>query len=812
MEKSYARPVIPLLLSFIAGITIGYWYPDRSLWAYSLIILSVGFVIIHIRIDKAACISPLILFACVGYLSIQSWVAPNFPSHHIIHFTDTHPLEISGTISSYPTNKVKRTQFYLNVKTLSHNENTFPATGKIRVTVAGESPELAKGDRINFISRIRSIRNFSNPGGFDYKTFMAFKNVRGTAYARGDKLVLLKPRGPKNAFDNNRSFRKTIAVLIENTGSITSSAILKALIIGEKTGIDPSLRDAFNRAGLGHLLAISGLHIGIVASFAFFILQRLLSFLSPLLWHGWVKKTAAFLSLIPVCIYGLISGMSPSTQRAVIMVAFFLMTFLFEREQDTFNTLAIAAMIILIVFPPSLFSVSFQLSFAAVAAILTGMSCIPLQMRPDAPILSKYVKTILAFLSVSLFAILGTLPLVMYYFNQVSLVGLFANCIGIPLIGFMVVPLGLASVFVYPLSAHLASFGFHLCNVILDQAIAIIRFISGFDVSAVKTITPNMLEILSFYLLFWGACHFRKSQGAKIMVGLLIVVLGADIAYWTHRRVFNDDLRITIFDVGQGFASLLEFPEGYTMMVDGGGFSDNSVFDVGARIIAPYLWQNKIRTVDTLILSHPNSDHLNGLIYIAEHFHVKSIWTNGEKVNTLGYRNFMSIISKNQINTPSFPAIPRSQTINGVRLKILNPPKDFLDSPIIAKLNNTNNNSIVIKASFGSISFLFPGDITQKTERRLVSSAVEDLSSTVLFSPHHGSKTSSFGPFLDRVNPKFVIISAGWKNRFHFPHPSVLKRYQDRGHTVFRTDLNGAVRIATNGTSLTINPTISADE
>jgi len=182
--------------------------------------------------------------------------------------------------------------------------------------------------------------------------------------------------------------RTAISNFIEQNSREEPKEVLKALIVGDKTGISQSLREAFNRSGTGHLLAISGLHIGIVATVAFVMFRWVLSHVKPFLWYAWTRKGAAILSMIPVLAYGLIAGMSPSTQRAVIMVVVFLMTFLFAREHDPINTLALAATLILVIHPPSLFSVSFQLSFAAVFSILYGMS----KTRPTRSIENKRFK------------------------------------------------------------------------------------------------------------------------------------------------------------------------------------------------------------------------------------------------------------------------------------------------------------------------------------------------------------------------------------------------------------------------------------
>ena len=846
-DTIYFRPIIPLLLALIAGITLGSWIPGYRLQAGLLILLCIVSISFFILKQKPAFIFPLVLFTAAGYLCIQPWLSAKFPSDHVVHFCDTHPFEIVGVIDSRPVAARHRLKFILQAETLGAKKAPFAVTGKIRVTVSGNIPRLFRGDRVALVSKIRSIQNFKNPKGFDYKRYMAFKGVRASAYVAKERFTLRKRHIEKGLGWLIDDARSSICGLIEKDGSTESQGVLKALIVGEKDAIPPDLRKAFNRAGVGHLLAISGLHIGIVATWAFFSLAWLLSYCKPLLWHAWSKKAAVVLSMIPVFAYGLLAGMSPSTQRAVIMVTIFLLTFLFEREHDLVNTLALAAMLILIIDPPALFSISFQLSFTAVLVIIYSLSRVPNpwlsdQNRMLKPKFLLIKQKLFSFFAASFFAITGTIPLLMLYFNQVSLAGFFVNIIIVPLIGFMVVPLGLVAVFLYPLSVPGASVFLKAGAAVLSPALGTVKFFAGLPYAAVKTVTPTYFEIGLYYLLFWALLNFKRTRTtlaaeqdlpdaeertrriflgkelfrttlrhkiARIIVAVVIVAAIADTFYWLNKRFWHDDLRVTVIDVGHGSSALLELPDGYNIMIDGGGFSDNAIFDIGASIVAPLLWRKKIKTVETLILSHPNSDHLNGLIYIAENFDVKEVWTNNQAAGTIGYDKFMTAIEKNSINLPAFKTLPRLHEINGVRLEILHPPVDFADKSKREWWRNLNNNSLVIKVTLGSKSFLFPGDIKARAETELIAATGDHLSSTVLIAPHHGSKTSSSAVFLDRVNPAIVIISSGWKSRFGFPHQPVLDRYKQRGAQILKTARHGAVTMTTDGRSITVRPVIT---
>ncbi len=860
-DRIYYRPAIPLLIALMGGLLLGSQIPGYAIGIGVLAVVGIGLNLLLILRRQAGRLIPIWLFFSLGYLAIQPWLDPRIPSHHIIHYSNTHRWTIVGQIDTPPWQIKNRTRFDLRVAFLEGDHETHGVTGLLRVTAAGNFPNIGIGDQIRFKSRMRSIVNFNNPGRFDYKRHMAFKGIHATAYVKGDRITVIDKYAPAVLSGMLNDIRGTFARLVENSGYPEVQGILKALIIGDRTRISNETRQDFNRAGVGHLLAISGLHIGIVATVAFALAHWLMTWIKPFLWRAWTRKAAALLSLLPVIAYGVVAGLSPSTQRAVIMVSIFLMTFLFAKEQDSLNTLALAALVILIVDPPSLFSISFQLSFTTVLAIIYGFSCRPNRGSVQA-VLSKdnwprrLLTRLVSFFLVSLFAICGSLPLVAFYFNQVSLVGLAANFLVVPLVGFITIPFGLVALFISPLSTILAAWCIKAGAVSLAGALDIVKFFANLPFAAVKTVTPGMLEIVCYYILGWALLNmfrsrpdggprsqmaaaallnknggtpddavavntgnlkriFRLDTGGggrggsarkltQIVIILTLLTLASDSCYWLYQRFWHPDLRVTVIDVGDGSAALLEIPGGYTIMIDGGGFSDNSNFDVGARIIAPLLWKKKIKTVDLLILSHPNSDHLNGLIYLADHFNVKTVWTNNEPHDTLGYRKFMEVCARRKIFSPIYARLMRNHVIRGVQLDLLYPRQDFMDRKKSDKWRNLNNNSLVVKVSLGAISFLFSGDIMAAAERELVNLAGGQLRSRVLIAPHHGSRSSSSKVFLNGVNPEMVIVSCGRNTRFKFPHPEVIKRYKDLGVTIFRTDLNGAVRLSTNGQQLVV--------
>ncbi len=863
-QGTFFRPTIVFLAPIISGMATGTWFDGFSVWAIAAVVFSSAHMLWAIVKKRNPLLSPLVFFLSLGYLTIQPWMSPSLPDQHISHYAEPVRWTITGTVCNEPiVSQKNHVRFVLNVENLQIGKKSFPAMGRLRVTCRGEmSPEFRPGDRIRFPGKIRAVRNFKNPGGFDFERFLAFRTILATSYVPADKITFLEKYDDQNVMHWVSNTRRKIATIIDNNQTDhASAAIMKALVIGDRDGIDKPLREAFNKSGMGHLLAISGLHVGIVASFFFLVFSRFFSLSRTFLDHAWVGKGSALLCIIPVTLYGLLAGMSPSTQRAVLMINVFLMTFLIKREQDSINTLAIAAIVILIVHPPALFSISFQLSFTAVFAIIYGFSSLwENQASFDTNNLIR--KKLTGFFFASLFAILGSLPLVMYYFNQISLVGLAANFILVPLIGFIVVPVGLVSALVSPLSYGLSSIGFQAGGAVLSFAISIVHFFSNLPFSSLKTVTPSMLEIALYYLsgmsifylirrhllsghqtktlpfqmfpsdnaletnyknvhqpqkatailsgsrpgkVFFFRLHLR--QKAPVYIISILLLLGtADISYWIYTRYFQQYLRITIVDVGQGNAAIIEFPGGKTMLIDGGGFYDNDGFDVGERITAPLLLRNKIRTVDTLMLTHPDGDHLNGLLYIARHFNVKTIKTNHEPGDTLGYQQLQDIILEKKIQTPPFSERYGNFEIGGVQVRILYPPENFLEKKERESWRDRNANSMVIQLKLGEFSCLFTGDIKARSEAELIALRGNDLKSRILIAPHHGSKTSSTQKFIDIVDPETVIFCAGWDNRFRLPNEQVVNRYEQNNIRILRTDHNGSIKIRTNGVSTKITP------
>jgi len=805
--KTFFLPLRPasffIFLSLLLGIFAGGIYPDFLAFIYPILFFISVFICFSLFLYKRLTFILFLglIFAC-GFLSIQSKLVPKLPAHHISHFLDTQKIKMTARVISFKKHHKKRYSIIILLQSREIKNNPKEIlSGKLKLNIYGASENtLQFGDIIQFSSRIKSIKNFKNPGGFDYKRHLKLKGIYGTAYTDPKKIKVLTTK-------EHMGFILKLIRKIENirtdyydyisshTKDSESSKIIMSLITGKKEIISPDMRDLFSKAGVSHLLAISGLHLSIVSILFFSFFNKILSCFPHLTISGKSKKMAGVLSLFPIIGYAIFTGFSPSTQRALIMIIILLLSFVSEKEKDIVSSLSVAGILILILDSSAVFSISFQLSFIAVAFIIGGISVLKEYLFIPKNMTSK----ILLMICVTVFANLGTFPLTAHYFNIVSLISLVSNLIFIPIIGFIVLPLGLISLVCFSCFPLLALFIFKMCNQIVLVSITVLDFIALLPFSWSRVARFHWEEIIAIYLLFvliFLGLKFRK----KILLPLCILIFSLMGLYFSIDRLkktSSTNLSITILDMGQANCALIQTPEEKNILVDGGGFSDGSTFDTGRFIIAPLLWQKGIWTLDYVILSHPESDHMNGLIYILNNFDVKTLIKNNDQKNSSAYTRLMKICKKKQIKI--FNPSPNSDQINFKTVNIY-----FFESHKEKFLYNLNNNSLVFKVVHNRFSMLFPGDILNHREKNLSSHPDTNLYAEILLSPHHGSLTSSSIDFLSKVTPKTVIISCGLNNRYGFPNKAVIKRYQDMGIHIFRTDKNGAIFISSDGINYNI--------
>jgi competence protein ComEC len=596
-----------------------------------------------------------------------------------------------------------------------------------------------------------------------------------------------------------------------------SSSIFKALVLGEQGDIPEEIKEYFVLTGTAHLLAISGDQFGIVALLSFSLFIWILKRSEFLLLSVSVRKWAAGLTIPCIVLYAFIAGGGISVIRAAIMVITFLFSILLNRERNMLHTLALAAFLILIFSPPSLFDVSFQLSFLAVLSILYLVPRILQELKGEEISLflrTSWKKNILKYMGLSLLvtgvAILGTAPFVALHFNRFAPIGFITNLFVVPWVGFLIVPLSLAASIFSFFFVPFATLLINMNGFITLALVRVLGFLASLPFASFFVSTPTVFEIALFYSLLFLAAHLRKGKKIRYLFAGVCIILACDLGYWTLKDSFQKDLKLTFIDVGHGDSILIEFPKGKKMLVDGGGLYEDR-FDIGKNVIAPFLWKKKIGRIDALVLTHPDPDHLKGLNFIASQFSIGQFWDNGYQTQSEPYLQLKKILSEKRIKIQSLHEETSPQIINGVEISVLNPPVWNVIQGKVKHLRDLNNSSLVMKLQFKNVSVLLAADAGKEAEARMLRSGCA-LRADILKVPHHGSSSSSSLPFLDSVNPAYAILSVGERNIGRLPHPEVLKRYEQLGIRLFRTDKQGAITVLTDGKEIKVTPSLNPIE
>ncbi|HEV2689329.1 MAG TPA: ComEC/Rec2 family competence protein [Bryobacteraceae bacterium] len=738
---------------------------------------------------------------------------------------------LSGCIVEPPAFYEGRDQFVLELA----------PKARARVTLAirdGEMPPpLHYGQRVEIEARVRPIRNFQNPGAFDYEQYEARSGVYWTATAAAGSAVAIQPgRCGSRFFASIFALRTAALNRLEGfyANNPYARGMLEATLLGETRKLEKIWTDHFRRTGTYHMLVIDGLHISVLAAFLLFLLR--LCFLPEL--------SALAITAGGAWLYAMVSGLNAPAVRAAGGFTLYVACRFFYRRRRLLNLLAAVAIVYLLYDPDLLFDAGFQLSFLSVAAIAAlaipmleassapyarGLAWIaessrdprmpprPAQFRLELRLLAEtlhyYVRIpqvwllrLLAFGAWLAFfaweiAVISTViqialavPMAIY-FHRVSLSGLAANIIVIPLLG-LVVPVGFVAIFTgWQLPAKLAEW-------LLSAGEKVANWHLRLEPEWRVADPPLWLSIAFAAALVGLAFALRRSRAwgfAATFAALSLFTL----IFWHPfaPQVQPGVLEMTAIDVGQGDSLLVSFPNGKLMLVDGGGILSfgrrtKPKIDIGEDVVSPYLWSRSIRKIDVVALTHAHDDHAAGLPALIENFHPTELWTGATPASAA----WSAVESKARAGKVRITAMQsgRSFDFGGTRIEILSPPADYAtaDTP-------KNNDSLVMRITYGRRSFLLTGDMEKPMELRALGDG-SPLRADVLKVGHHGSNSSSTDLFLDAVAPVFAVISDGFENSFRHPHPQVLARLAVHHATTLRTDTQGLITIRTDGERITL--------
>ncbi len=808
------RPLITLTLAYVAGLLIGNGFLYVPAFVSALIVLvlllagfSSWFGILPFRqllLGAVPC-----ALGMAAYLYSSAWI----PSDHYTRAVpeNTAKLEMTGTIASSLDRDPDKTGFIVEL----HRVDGTPVTGMIRMTVREATTAIGYGDVIRFSGRFFLPGSFRNPGGFDYAAYLQAKGIQGTVSLKQESDIELLRRGT-GTFRRIQDWRERIRQAFLASTKGPGSAILQAMTLGEEGGLTDEMRDRFMAAGVTHIISISGSHLGMVAILCFGMISMVLRLLPERHYHRLTlaadpKKIAALLTLPFLIFYTLLAGGQVATVRSLIMLSAALTAVLLDREHALIHSLALAALIILVATPQALFDISFQLSFLSVLAIGSVVMLWNELQVPGETRFARFRNNVLLLVLVSLSTTLATAPLVAHYFNQVSLVGMVSNMVVVPFAGFVVVPLGLFSGILSLLTATLPLPA--LNQLVADRFCDTVTFFSRLPLAQFHPPAPGVISLLAYalllgagYRIIGAVLRYRyqplaSSSRAGRSAVAVAAVSGLVLLLFTTLFFLPGRTTVQFPDVGQGDCTLITLASGKNILIDGGGTYDDR-FDIGRRILAPYLWNQGIHRLDLVVLSHPHPDHMNGLKYIVRTFGVGEVWTSGLDEDLPGYAELDRLIKERGIRHQIVTAADPFARIGAAELQVLHPAPGFHAQGRKA-YEAENSRSLVVRIAMEGKVFLFPGDIGMDAEQEMLLRS-GDLHCDLIKVPHHGSKSSSSEAFLSRLRPSVGIVTVGRKNPYHHPSPEVVARYETVGTKLFRTDLDGAITVTVEKGALTV--------
>jgi competence protein ComEC len=723
------------------------------------------------------------LFAGAGFFwaaAFAHWrLADTLP-----HEWEGRDIQLIGVIAELPQAGERGLRFTLDVEQVLTTGAVVPA--RISLTWYDNKKDsgsesgnrnLRAGERWQLTVRLKRPHGSINPHGFDFEQWALERNIRATGYVRESEGNLLLAEMVEQIPYRIERWRQTIR---ENFLRVLSrheyGGVLIALAVGDQRAIPSEQWKIFTRTGVNHLMSISGLHVTMVSGLLFALMYAL--------WRGsrrlvmWLpaRKAAALAGLAAALGYALLAGFAIPAQRTVYMLAVVALALWQGRFTSATSVLAWALLTVVLLDPWAVLAPGFWLSFGAIGVILlisTGR-------------IGK-TKWLTEWIRVQWAITLGLIPLLLAMFQQVSLISPLANAIAIPLVSLVVVPLtllgALPALEVLLLPAHAVLSG---CMQILDWLGDIPQAVW------IQHAPPAWAVAAGLAGVVWMLLPGRFGWGLGLVAGFpsrwLGIVALLPIFFVLPARPAPGELWLTVLDVGQGLAVVAR-TENHTLLYDTGpGF--NSEADSGSRIIIPFLRAEGVQHLDAMIVTHSDSDHSGGALSVLEAVPVKRL------VSSLDAEHPIQLAAEEKERCIE----GQSWVWDGVRFDVLSPSEGSYGRPGV----KTNALSCVLKITTAHGGALLPADIEKKTEYELLKNHSTTLSSTVLVAPHHGSRTSSTEEFMRQVDPRLVIFSVGYRNRFGHPDPEVLERYRTLGSMLLRSDTDGAVLLRFAGSGITM--------
>jgi competence protein ComEC len=687
----------------------------------------------------------------------------------------------------------------MEVDELASGSPALRVEGGVMLTVLGRMaapriPEWREGRRLRVQAVVREPTRYLDPGVPDLPLSLARRGTAVVGSVKSGALVEVLQRGSwleEHAASARHRIRQLTAASVGSRDPRTA-AIVTAILIGDRAGLDDRIERDLQEAGTYHVIAISGGNIAILTA-CLLLTWRLL--LVP--WRAGLSLT-----ILVLVAYAELAGGGSSVSRATTMAVVYLGALLLDQRTSAASALAVAASLILVANPLALVDPGFVLTFGATIAIVAGVPAFT-SLVAAPPVL----RPPLALLAASAAAELALLPLGPFFFSRVTLAGLLFNFAAVPLMSIVQIG-GMAAVAItaaVPSVAHAAGWVPHQAALGLISSAALVHHVPWLTW---RVPAPSLLIVALYYSglvalvsarvwVRWTVPWHRAARRVAVLVtgaGALLI-LGAPLPRWPS----SAQLRSVVLDVGQGDATFVRFPSGRTLLVDAGGLGGTARFDIGERVVAPALWHFAVRRLDVLAVTHGDADHAGGAGAALDIFRPREVWDGVPVPRDAGLTDLAARADARRIPWRTLQAGDVLRD-GAVTVRAWHPPP-----PDWERQRVRNDDSLVLEIRYGDVSVVLPGDIGREVEEGLAR-VIPAAGIRVLKVPHHGSATSSSMRFLTALRPQLAIVSCGRGNHFGHPSPAVLARYREVGAAVYRTDQQGAITIDTDGQTVNVTP------
>lgn len=658
-------------------------------------------------------------------------------------------IHVEGIIEEIPVSQDTVQRFVLKVQKFDAG-SVLTTPEKLRLSWY-YGKKVNAGERWHFLVRLKPPHGFLNPGGFDYEGWLYQHRIHATGYIR--KSQENRRLEKSNTFSLDALRQKLSTHIQSALADKPHAGLITALAVGDRSPISKTHWDELIKTGTNHLMAISGLHIGLAAAFGFWVVRWLM----PARVMQWISSQQLAVSggLLVAVIYALLAGLSIPTQRALLMLFCFAGAWLLKRNFRALDALATALLAILIWDPVAVLSAGFWFSFLAVFVIFYVFSG-----RLQAS--SRWKQWGWMQFSISL----GLFPISLFLFQQTSLVAPLANLVMVPYVSFLVVPLVLLALLVLPFSTVLSSFLLLVANYLFEIIWPFLGWLSENQFSYWTHSVPGLMEVL---LASMGVLLLLAPRGFPARwLGVIFIL---PILTNSTEKLPTGRYELTLLDVGQGLAAVVR-TRNHLLVFDTGNRIGNKL-DAGKAVVVPYLRQLSVDHIDRLVISHGDSDHIGGAQSVISNITVGEL--TGQDIENLAHSNKKSCTQGERWQW------------DGIDFEFLHPDE--------STYKRRNNRSCLLKVSGPGGRLLLAGDMEKKVEIRLVSRQKQALKADVLVVPHHGSKTSSSKHFIEAVNPQIALFPVGYRNRYRLPNKDIVARYRASGADLYSSGYSGAIRI-----------------